>query len=257
MPRHNREPPKGGLVRMGVRGLAGAVGLVSESIQAHRENKAPKTEGEEKFNLNPHPSSKNEVASNDGPSANEDAPPSYDDAVEDMTGRGSYPNEKGKQKQRSDDKDDHASIDFEEVLEEEWSLDDVQDEFIDEYPNQERTRSTETLIDTFLHSHQLLPGTKPGSLPLPVILPQRRPKDRSRGFIRAYAPVLENCAIDQATWLAFLDSFQRSSAANPWLNAINLASFATVVVPHGFGQLVSFAIEQATKAAIELQSRER
>lgn len=52
-------------------------------------------------------------------------------------------------------------------------------------------------------------------LPLLVVLPQRRPKDRSRGFNRAFAPVLEKFRIDQAAWLAFLDAFPMSSAANP------------------------------------------
>ena len=69
--------------------------------------------------------------------------------------------------------------------------------------------------------------------------------------------MLENCGIDQATWLAFLDTFQKSSAADPWLNAINLASFATMFIPHGFGTLVDYAIQEATKIAIELQARKR
>lgn len=46
-----------------------------------------------------------------------------------------------------------------------------------------------------------------GKLPLPVVLPQRRPKGRSRGFIRAFALVLENYTIDQATWHTFLGAF--------------------------------------------------
>lgn len=90
-----------------------------------------------------------------------------------------------------------------------------------------------------------------------MVLPQRRPKDRSRGFIRAYAPVLENCGIDQATWLAFLDTFQKSSAANPWLNAINLAAIGTMFMPHVIGLVVGYAIGQATDIAIELQARQR
>jgi hypothetical protein len=62
-------------------------------------------------------------------------------------------------------------------------------------------------------------------IPLPVILPQRRPKDRTRGFVRAYAPVLENVGIDQATWLAFLGTFQLPSEASPWLAAIKSGEF--------------------------------
>lgn len=90
-----------------------------------------------------------------------------------------------------------------------------------------------------------------------MVLPQRRPKDRSRGFIRAYAPLLENAGIDQAQWLEFLDMFQKSSAANPWISAINMAQFATIAIPNGIGIAVGVAIQLITKAAIEMQSRER
>ena len=113
---------------------------------------------------------------------------------------------------------------------------------------------------TYLRNHpppEYVKEVPPGKLSLPVVLPQHRPKDRSRGFIRAYAPVLENRGIDQATWLAFLDTFQKSSAANPWLNAINLASIGTMFMPHVIGLVVGYAINQATNIAIELQARQR
>lgn len=48
-------------------------------------------------------------------------------------------------------------------------------------------------------------------LPCPVILPQRRPRDRTRGFVRAYAPVLQNAGINQETWLRVMDDFYESS----------------------------------------------
>jgi hypothetical protein len=44
-------------------------------------------------------------------------------------------------------------------------------------------------------------GPIKGRLPCPVIIPQRRPRDKKRGFVRAYAPVLESCGIDQKTFL--------------------------------------------------------
>ena len=37
--------PKGCLVRMGIRAVAGGVGLASESVNAHTESKAVKTDG--------------------------------------------------------------------------------------------------------------------------------------------------------------------------------------------------------------------
>jgi hypothetical protein len=45
----------------------------------------------------------------------------------------------------------------------------------------------------------------------PVIIPQRRPHDKTRGFIRAYAPVLQDFGIAPATFLAFLKEFHKRS----------------------------------------------
>lgn len=48
-------------------------------------------------------------------------------------------------------------------------------------------------------------------LPCPVIIPQRRPGKRERGFVRAYAPVLNNCGISQDTFLKFLKDWNTAS----------------------------------------------
>jgi hypothetical protein len=48
-------------------------------------------------------------------------------------------------------------------------------------------------------------------IPCPVIIPQRRPGDKDRGFVHAYAPVLAECGIGQDTFLGFLDAFHKAS----------------------------------------------
>ncbi|KAL0260374.1 hypothetical protein SLS55_004060 [Diplodia seriata] len=76
------------------------------------------------------------------------------------------------------------------------------------------------------------PPTGTPRLPCPVILPQRRPREKTRGFVRAYAPVLQDAAgIDQATFLAFLKSFHAASQASPVFNVILLANAAVGFVP--------------------------
>jgi hypothetical protein len=50
-----------------------------------------------------------------------------------------------------------------------------------------------------------------GALPCPVVLPQRRPRTKARGFIRAYAPVLAGVGIGQDTWIDFLNQWDESS----------------------------------------------
>jgi hypothetical protein len=49
-----------------------------------------------------------------------------------------------------------------------------------------------------------------GRLSQPVLIPQRRPEDQSRGILRAYAPALGDCGIDQETFLDFIDAFNEA-----------------------------------------------
>lgn len=48
-------------------------------------------------------------------------------------------------------------------------------------------------------------------LPCPVIIPQRRPKKKDRGFVRAFAPVLADCGINQEMFLEFLEDFDKAN----------------------------------------------
>lgn len=48
-------------------------------------------------------------------------------------------------------------------------------------------------------------------LAYPVIIPQRRPGSKIRGFVRAYAPVLGDYDIDQDAFLNFLKTFHKAS----------------------------------------------
>ncbi len=91
----------------------------------------------------------------------------------------------------------------------------------------------------------------------PVVLTQRRPKQRDRGFIRAYAPLLADVGIDQEVFLDFLDKLNRTIQPNPWLNAINLASLAGLAVPTPFTFVISVAVRMAVKAAQEVDSRSK
>jgi len=99
--------------------------------------------------------------------------------------------------------------------------------------------------------------TRTGKLDLPVIIPQRRPKERSRGFLRAYAPLLSSVGIDQKMWLKFLDDFQESTKATGWIKTINLASLTSHVVPEPFSLLVSIAVKETIRVAEEIDSRQK
>lgn len=55
------------------------------------------------------------------------------------------------------------------------------------------------------------PPQPPRRIPCPVIIPQRRPRNKGRGFVRAYAPVLADCGISQEVFLQFLEDCDKAS----------------------------------------------
>jgi len=120
---------------------------------------------------------------------------------------------------------------------------------------QESAQDVNQLTDEFMRSHPppayAVQGG--GKLPFPVILPQRRPRDKKRGFVRAYAPVLENCGIDQATFLDFLKTFHASSKASPWLTVVNIAAAGAGMAPGAM--VASIAVQVAVGVAREVQVR--
>ena len=54
-------------------------------------------------------------------------------------------------------------------------------------------------------------NTPPPRLSCPVVVPQRRPGRKGRGFMRAYAPVLSDYDISEEFFLAFLKTFHKAS----------------------------------------------
>ncbi|EEU37413.1 uncharacterized protein NECHADRAFT_86417 [Fusarium vanettenii 77-13-4] len=108
----------------------------------------------------------------------------------------------------------------------------------------------------FLQRHPFDGQTDPNTkLALPVILPQRRPKDRGRGFVRAYAPVLADVGIDQETFLDLIDSFNKSLEPNPYLYAINLTGLASMAAPEPFTMLIGASIDVLSFMTVEAHSR--
>ena len=247
---------------MGIRGIAGGIGLASESIKARKEHKAAEKEARDLQASSQIPP--------EGGFVSYEEPPTYS-AEAGMRSVDQYPDEKNignvhvntPNYKDSPKQDAGISVDIEEAqLENEWNLDDAQDDILERSAPELSVPDMAELERRFLSMHaftQAMQQQRPlGRLRHPVILPQRRPKDRSRGFIRAYAPLFQDCGIDQTTWLSFLDTFQKSSAASPWLNAINFAAIATNWIPsHPIALAAGYAIGKAVGIAIELQARER
>ena len=66
-----------------------------------------------------------------------------------------------------------------------------------------------TLANSFIDQYPP-PKAPVGTLQLPVILPQRRPGNKRRGFVQAYAPMLEQAGIGEAAFLSFCDYFEQA-----------------------------------------------
>ncbi|RAH65901.1 uncharacterized protein BO66DRAFT_460862 [Aspergillus aculeatinus CBS 121060] len=94
-------------------------------------------------------------------------------------------------------------------------------------------------------------------LPFPVILPQRRPRTKTRGFVRAYAPVLQDAGVDQTTFLRFLKDLHTHAQASPALEVLSLAAGVAGVYPDLLVAGVAQAVQIAAMAGREMQERWR
>lgn len=114
------------------------------------------------------------------------------------------------------------------------------------------------LAESFLQTHRSAEETiLSGRLELPVVITQRRPKARTRGFIRAYAPILQNVGIDQETFLDFIDQLNKAVEPSPWITAIDLTSLAGHAFPEPIHLLISASALMATQITSEVVSRSK
>ncbi|KAI7477969.1 hypothetical protein KC357_g4449 [Hortaea werneckii] len=162
----------------------------------------------------------------------------------------------------SSDSDDGSDLHSTEDDEEDWKLDEAVEDArgLPSYEESETEhRTTDQLVHDILLVHQAgteEPKTK-HPLPFPVILPQRRPRKKARGFVRAYAPVLDDCGIEQDTFLKFLDNFQKSSQASPVFKVIQVSAGIAGFAPSVIAMAVTTAVQIAAGVGEEIQSRQR
>ncbi len=226
--------------------LGSGIGLASEAMAARKAKKeagstSPDPNAERSRSRSPAPpASYNKAAQESGvvglsharadESDNdpEDGPPSYGDIVDD---------------------------------EEDWELDEAsheQDGTLERTDSEGEKPHVRKILAKFLSSHPLPhnPANHP-PLPCPVILPQRRPRTKSRGFVQAYAPVLKGVGIDQTAWMDFLATFHKASQASPIFTGILLASHLVGYVPSVALMVASTIGQVGAGAAIVMQSRSR
>ncbi|KAK7978677.1 hypothetical protein PG988_006167 [Apiospora saccharicola] len=140
----------------------------------------------------------------------------------------------------------HLSQQMDEAV---WELDEAQDQLADHGPGPSGSAAGEdpALADNFIRNHpppryDEQNGVAYSGLALPVVITQRRPGSRTRGF---------------PTFLDFLDNLNKSVEPSPWIQTINLASFAGQAVPEPFTIIISIAVKKVTDATSELHSRSK
>lgn len=156
-----------------------------------------------------------------------------------------------------------VSSDSEDEVELAWELDEAAAQLAGPPPAYEdvTTEDPDQLANSFMRRHtavSLAPPVAYKPLANPVILPQRRPKNKTRGFVRAYAPALSDAAgIDQQMWLDFLEDFDKASKTSPIFDVINLACFAAGFAGGPIATGVTIAVQVANNTAKEVQGRYR
>lgn len=233
------------------------IGLASEAYQARKETKATRSQ---------QPSPAVIAGPSNAPRSNpmDDPPPQYaevsDERAEELIARGqAVPVDEKKQSFDDDGFSDSESSDMED--ESDYSLeDDEQDWALDEAADPPAYDEVVQggVSRTSSNDYSLPPSAPTGfKLPYPVIIPQRRPGSKNRGFVRAYAPDLAACDIDQATFLHFLKAFHKESQASPVFTALYIAGGIAGLVPSVIAMAVSIATQVAAGAAKEVQGRHR
>jgi hypothetical protein len=219
------------LLGSAVRSVAGGIGLVSESVSAYKEKKSAE---------------KGTASSEPGPSQ--------------------QPQQSGVATSDETPPDEHLQSSPQDGLtERQWELDETQSELLSkpegDSTSSKRVQDIPDLVTAFLKTHgSMMTETSAQTsarLGLPVILAQRRPKDRTRGFVRGYAPMLETVGIDQTAWLDFLDKFDQSTTASPWIQVINFAEIGGFFVPIAPSIAISAAVYMTIEVGKDMHSRQR
>ncbi|KAL6887995.1 hypothetical protein GGI43DRAFT_416854 [Trichoderma evansii] len=239
---HSQSGRRKGLVSGLVRGVAAGIGLASESYHNHQEKKkaqaAAATAGES-----------SRAIQNDGAQHQR-----HGSHQSDEYGSSDSDEHEGPLKA-----DPETSRDLEEAA---WNLDAAQSQ-LEPPPDyatvMEQDINAQEMAEGFVRNHTLPPShqVQYQKLPMPVILPQRRPGERARGFIHAYAPLLQNVGIDQTTFMDFIRDLNLATAPSPWINAINLAAVAVQHVPEPITIAVSIAAQVTTQVSLQAHSRSK
>lgn len=96
---------------------------------------------------------------------------------------------------------------------------------------------------TLMHPDVRALTSQSSGLQSPIVIPQRRPGSKERGFIMAYPPDLERFGINQAEFLAFLQGCNKAVQGNAALAAVQVAGFGVSCAPELISMVVGTAVQ--------------
>lgn len=215
--------------------------------------------------------SKSEGKSLKGPDAQGDfeaPPPAYEEVVEVSEERADELISRGKalpvdEKSGKEAHDEDESDSDSEGDEANWALDEAAEEVATpraEDPKLKYGIMAQPTVESFsaVVMAKCPPVTHPTNpLQRPVVIPQRRPGARDRGFIHAYAPDLAEKGISQEVFLSFIQNFHAASQASPLLNVVFISAGVVGFVPEPVSQITSTVTQFAVGAAMYLQITQR
>lgn len=256
--------------------VGGGVGMVAE-YRAHRqEQKLSRESSRQDETTQAGPSTRPQLQQASS-SSSRDPPPAYTDVADEKSER-SLASEKaapGDKKAALAQYDDRSSSDDEgetplehdEVM---WELDEAgedreppaYEEGDGEDGGEKPAVPVEDLVRQVVESNKAAlaaaPGFERSALPFPVIIPQRRPRKKARGFVRAYAPYLGECSgIDQETFLMFIENFDKASQASPVWGVIQLSAAIAGFAPSVIAMAVTTAAQIGARIGEEVEFRQR
>ena len=211
-----------------VRLIGGGIGLASEALAAHKESRArSKSPGPSTSSNGDQHASRQSNLNASTENIPPYAPPAYETLNPNSAQYGVVETADERQakelietgqavpvEESHEDTIESGEIDEDEAyweLDEAAALEDPSSTVLDEKPKGDEPKAdVHKLVQNFLAAHPAPSSTPRGPLECPVIIPQRRPHTKARGFVRAYAPALEDAGVDQDTWMEFLKIFHKS-----------------------------------------------
>lgn len=114
----------------------------------------------------------------------------------------------------------------------------------------------DTATTSFIESNSKVSvASSYGRIAYPVVIPQRRPGNKERGFMKAYAEILSQYDITQEHFHDFIDALNKAVRASKWIAAVQIAAFGASFVPNQISMGATAAVQMVSAVAAKAQVR--